>query len=202
MLRVGLTGPAGSGKSTVAAMLAEAGCAVVDADRAAHELYFSGSELAKALAREFGDHILRPDGSVDRGVLGGIVFASPEARNALNALVHPPLVAELKRRLDALGDAGIPIAVLDAALLLQWHADRLVEVVVGVWAPNDLRLARLVASGLPRDVAVGRVDAQMTESALRDGSDGVIENTGSLDDLRAVVERLLETWKRRPTGID
>ena len=202
MLRVGLTGPAGSGKSTAAAMLAEAGCAVVDADRAAHDLYVPGSALVRDLARAFGNRVLRADGSVDRGALGEIVFASPAARAKLNVLVHPPLVVELKRRLDALRDTGIPIAVLDAALLLQWRADRLVEVVVGVWAPNDLRLARLIASGVPREVAVGRVGAQMTETALRGGSDVVIENTGSLDDLRAAVGRLLETLKRRPTDAD
>ena len=202
MLRVGLTGPAGSGKTTVAGMLAEAGCAIVDADRAAHDLYVPGSALVRDLARTFGDHVLRADGSVDRRALGEIVFASPAARAKLNALVHPPLVVELKRRLDALESTGIPIAVLDAALLLQWPADRLVEVVIGVWAPYDLRLARLVQSGLPREVAVGRVDAQMTEAVLRGGSDVVIENTGSLDDLRAAVGRLLETLKRRPTDAD
>jgi dephospho-CoA kinase len=197
MLRVGLTGPAGSGKTIIAAMLAKAGCAVVDADRAAHDLYVPGSALVRDLARAFGDDILCGDGSVDRGALGRIVFASPSARTTLNALVHPPLVVELRRRLDALETAGASIAILDAALLLQWRADRLVTFVVGVWAPGDLRLARLVASGISRDVAAGRVDAQMSEATLRSGSDVVIENTGSLDELRVAVEHLFEELKRR-----
>jgi dephospho-CoA kinase len=197
MYRAGLTGPAGSGKSTVAALLAEAGCPVIDADRTAHELYVPGSELAKTLARVFGDHILRADGSVDRRALGSIVFGSDPAREQLNALVHPLLVAELKRRLDALETTGVPIAILDAALLLQWRADRLVECVIGVWAPRETRLARLVASGLSREMAEARVDAQMTETLLRKNSDILIENIGTLDDLRVSVARLLEQLKRR-----
>jgi len=197
MLRVGLTGPAGSGKTTVAAIFAEAGCPVIDADRAAHELYLPGSELAKNLVREFGNHILRADGSVDRSALGGIVFASDAARKQLNALVHPLLVVELKRRLDALEASGMPIAILEAALLLQWRADRLVECVIGVWAPREARLARLIASGLPAQKAEARVDAQMTEAALRQGSDILIENTRTLDDLRASATRVWNDLKRR-----
>jgi len=181
----------------VAAIFAEAGCPVIDADRAAHELYLPGSELAKNLARAFGNHILRADGSVDRSALGGIVFASDAARKQLNALVHPLLVVELKRRLDALEASGMPIAILEAALLLQWRADRLVECVIGVWAPREARLARLIASGLPAQKAEARVDAQMTEAALRQGSDILIENTRTLDDLRASATRVWNDLKRR-----
>ena len=197
MLRVGLTGPAGSGKSSVAGLLQDAGCPIVDADRAAHDLYVPGSELVERLARAFGDHIVRSDGSVDRGVLGSIVFGSEAARERLNALVHPALVADLEHRLDALEGGGAWVAILDAALLLQWPADRLVDLIVGVWAPRETRLARLVASGLPAEAAAARVDAQMTEAALRNASDILIENTGTLEDLRASVARLLENLKRR-----
>jgi dephospho-CoA kinase len=197
MIRVGLTGPAGSGKSTVAGLLRDSGCPVVDADRVAHELYVPGSDLVRELARAFGDHILRPDGSVNRGVLGGIVFASQDARNTLNALVHPALVVELERRMDALESQGAWVAILDAALLLQWRAHRLVGLIVGVWAPREARLARLVAAGLSSEAAAARVDAQMTEAELRQRSDILIENTGSPDDLRASVARMLEDLKRR-----
>jgi dephospho-CoA kinase len=197
MYRVGLAGPAGSGKSTVAALLAEAGCPVIDADRTAHELYVPGSELVHNIARIFGEQVLRPDGGVDRAALGKTVFGSDPAREQLNALVHPLLVAELKRRLDALEITGVPIAILDAALLLQWRADRLVECVIGVWAPRETRLARLVASGLSPELAEARVDAQMTETVLRQNSDILIENTGTTDDLRVSVARLLEQLKRR-----
>ena len=197
MLRVGLTGPAGSGKSTVAAQLAQAGCPVIDADRAAHELYLPGSELAKKLTRAFGDHILRADGSVDRSVLGHIVFGSDKARAELNALVHPLLVIDLKRRFDALEATGVPIAILDAALLLQWRADRLVELVIGIWAPREARVARLCAAGVSPEMAEARVDAQMTETVLRKNSDILIENTGTPDDLKVSVAQLLEQLKRR-----
>ena len=197
MLRVGLTGPAGSGKSTVAAWLYEAGCPIVEADQAAHELYVPGSRLVQDLARAFGDHILRADGSVDRSALGRIVFGSTAAREQLNALVHPALVANLKRRMDAIESGGAWVAILDAALLLQWHADRLVDLIVGVWAPREMRLARLIAAGMSADLAAARVDAQMTEAVLRKSSDILIENTRTPDDLRASVARLLEDLKRR-----
>jgi len=173
----------------------------VDADRAAHDLYVPGSELTKSLARAFGDHILRPDGSVDRRVLGGIVFASPEARNTLNALVHPALVVDLKRRMDVLEASGAWVAILDAALLLQWHADRLVDLIVGVWSPRETRLARLIAAGLSAEAATARVDAQMTEADLRRHSDILIENAGSLDDLRSRVAGMLEDLKRRSASL-
>ena len=197
MLRVGLTGPAGSGKSTIATLLAEAGCPVVDADRAAHHLYVPGSDLVGELVRAFGADILDSDGGVNRETLGRLVFASRTARERLNALVHPALVAELKRRLDALEREGSGIAILDAALLLQWAAARVVDVVVGVWAPREIRLARLVATGIAPEIAAGRVDAQMTEALLRRHADILIENTGTPDDLRTKVERLLTDLKRR-----
>jgi dephospho-CoA kinase len=197
MLRVGLTGPAGSGKSTVAAALAARGIPVVDADRVAHTLYVPGSDLVGDLVAAFGDSILYPDGTVDREALGRIVFARGEDRARLNRIVHPRLVAELTQRLDALEQGGARIAVLDAALLLQWDAARLVDVVIGVWAPRETRRARLVAGGLAPAAADQRLDAQVEETLLRQRADRVLENTGSLAEFLAAVSRLAEDLERR-----
>lgn len=197
MLRVGLTGPAGSGKSTVAVRLAALGIPVVDADRIAHTLYVPGSDLVAQLVAAFGGSILHPDGTVDRGALGRIVFQRSADRDTLNRIVHPSLVAELVKRLDALEAGGTRIAVLEAALLLQWDAARLVDVVIGVWAPRSVRLARLVAGGLASEAALFRLDAQVEEGLLRQRADQVLENTGSLAELQAAVSRLVVCLERR-----
>jgi len=196
MLRAGLTGGAGSGKSTVARMLAERGFPVVDADRVAHELYAPGTALARAILARFGPETARPDGSIDRAILGRLVFEDPERLRALNGLVHPPLVAELRSRLDALAGSGATAAVLEAALLLQWSAPGLVDLVIGVWAPREARLKRLVAGGLALEAAVLRVDAQIPDDVLRRRADFIVENTGSLDVLRTSIDGLAGELRR------
>lgn len=197
MFRVGLTGPAGSGKSTVARLFAAHGWPVIDADRVAHELYVPGSAIIRELARAFGSEVVAPDGTVDRGALGRQVFQRSEAREALNRIVHPPLLDALRERLLELESTGTRIAVLEAALLLQWNTEALVDVVVGIWATRDVRLKRLVASGLTRDAAALRADVQVSEEALRARADTLIENDGSTSDLEAEVRRVIADLERR-----
>ena len=200
MLRVGLTGPAGSGKSTVARLFAAHGWPVIDADRVAHELYVPGSAIIRELARAFGSEVVAPDGTVDRGALGRQVFQRSDAREMLNRIVHPPLLDALKKRLLELENTGSRIAVLEAALLLQWDTEGLVDVVVGVWATRDLRLKRLVGSGLTRDAAALRADVQVSEEKLRDRADTLIENNGSTSELERAVRRVIDDLERRATS--
>ncbi len=200
MLRVGLTGAAGSGKSTVARGLARRGLPVVDADRVAHELYVPGSPLVARLAARFGSGILDPSGGVDRRALGARVFGDPEALAALDALVHPPLVEELGRRLAALEAEGEPAAVVEAALLLKWSPLELVHLVVGVTAPRESRRARLVAGGLSPEAADRRLDAQVGEEELLRRSDIVIGNDRGLDALDAKIQALADEILRRSGG--
>ena len=196
MLRVGLTGPAGSGKSTVARLFAAQGWPVIDADRVAHELYVPGSAIIRELARAFGGEVVAPDGTVDRGALGRQVFQRSDAREMLNRIVHPPLLEALEKRLLELEKTGARIAVLEAALLLQWDTEELVDVVVGIWAARDVRLKRLVASGLTREAAALRADVQVSEDTLRERADTLIENNGSTSDLEAEVRRVIADLER------
>lgn len=195
MLRVGLTGPMASGKSTVGDLFAAEGFPVIDADRVAHELYVPGSALVAALATEFGAEILDPQGRVDRRLLGARVFEDPILLERLNTLVHPVLHQELITRLGALETAGHTVAILEAALLLRWDARLLVDVVVGVTSPREVRRDRLRAVGRPHDDA--RLDAQMTDQELRDAADFLIENDGPLWSLKKHVHSVAVALRQR-----
>ncbi|MBP2017748.1 dephospho-CoA kinase [Symbiobacterium terraclitae] len=190
---IGLTGSIASGKSTVTAILREIGAPVIDADAIVHELQQPGTEVTAAIAREFGPGVLRPDGSLDRAALGRMVFADPERRRALEAIVHPAVRAEMLRRVEALRREGRPAAVLDIPLLYESGWDRLVDEVWVVYVDRATQKARLIArSGLSPEEAEARIAAQgdLEEKARR--ADRVIDNRGGLAETRAQV---LAAWQ-------
>lgn len=208
---VGLTGGVGTGKSSVARMLARLGAAVIDADRIVHELQAPGTPLLRQMVAAFGEEVLRPDGSLDRARLGRRVFADPEARQRLNALVHPAVGAEMARRLEAARQAGARLVVLDIPLLLESRARGgdargLVEEVIVVYAPVSLQIERQMArDGSTREEAQARVRAQMPIEEKRRLADHVIDNSGSLKEtqrqVRALFARLLrEEEKPEPAA--
>jgi dephospho-CoA kinase len=194
MLRVGLTGPTGAGKSTVSGMLRARGIPVIDADRSAHALYVPGSPLVDGLVRAFGEGILDGEGGVDRRKLGAVVFADEAKLAKLGEIVHPRLLENLERDLDALEEGGEPVAVVEAALLLQWGPPLFIDVVVGVVAERNTRRNRLLASGLPPERVDARLDAQTDGAAVRAGADRVVVNEGDLDALESAVDALVREW--------
>jgi dephospho-CoA kinase len=200
---VGLTGGIGTGKSTVARLLARLGAVVIDADRIVHELQASGTPLLARIAEAFGPGILRADGSLDRERLGQLVFADPEARRRLDALVHPAVGAEMLRRLAAARAAGVPLVVLDIPLLLEVRAARsadpgrastasdLAGEVIVVYAREGQQVERQLArDGATREHATQRVRAQLPIEAKRELADHVIDNSGSLEDTERQVREL------------
>jgi len=191
---IGLTGGVGSGKSTAAAILAELGARVIDADRIGHEVYRPGSEGFRRVVEAFGAGIVARDGTIDRRALGAIVFAQPEARARLNALVHPLIAAEVARRIAearAEGFAG-PI-VVEAAVLIEAGWQSLVDRVWAVSATRASAIGRVMASrGLCREEAELRLDAQLPDAERRRLADLVIENDGTPAELQARVE---EAWQ-------
>jgi dephospho-CoA kinase len=197
MLRVGVAGPAGSGKSTLAARLGERGFPVLDADAIAHELYAAGTELARAIVEAFGPRVRAADGGIDRRALGDEVFGRPARLAALNAIVHPGLVAEIERRLAALEASGAAAAIVDAALLLQWDAALAIDLLVGVTARRDERARRLVANGLDSAAADRRLDLQVSEEALARRADLLVVNDGGPEDLRREADRIAAEIRRR-----
>jgi len=195
MVVVGLTGGIGSGKSTVAALFKRFGAIVIDADQVAHELVEPGRPLFEAVVSTFGREIIGADGHIDRRRLGALVFADPEVRGRLEALLHPAIIEECERRIRSAEDSEATVCLVDAALLIEsgWHAR--CDAVILVEAGEAVRLARLVRSrGLSRDDAMLRIRTQMPQQEKRRHAHYIIENDGSLQEtarqVRAVWEQL------------
>jgi dephospho-CoA kinase len=190
---VGLTGGIASGKSTVAAMLAEAGAAIVDADRIAHEVVRRDRPAWQEVVRRFGEGILRPDGEIDRGRLGSLVFADPEARRDLERIVHPRVFQEMLAAVERLGrEATARLIVCDIPLLFESGLQRWFPAVILVAVPEPLQMERLMArDGLTLEDARARVQAQMPIERKRTLASHIVDNSGPLEATRRQVERLL-----------
>ncbi|MCW7990250.1 dephospho-CoA kinase [Streptomyces sp. SID8375] len=193
MVKVGLTGGIGAGKSEVSRLLASYGAVIVDADKIAREAVEPGTPGLAAVVEEFGDGVLAPDGTLDRPKLGGIVFSDPEKLKALNAIVHP-LVGARSAELEA--SAGPDAVVVhDVPLLTENGLAPLYDLVVVVDAAPQTQLDRLVRlRGMAEDEAKSRMAAQATREQRLAVADLVIDNDGPLEALepqvRAVWERL------------
>ncbi|MGX7761707.1 dephospho-CoA kinase [Streptomyces angustmyceticus] len=193
MVKVGLTGGIGAGKSEVSRLLASYGAVIVDADKIAREVVEPGTPGLAAVVEEFGNDILAPDGTLDRPKLGRIVFADPEKLKALNAIVHP-LVGARSAELEA--SAGPDAVVVhDVPLLTENGLAPLYDLVVVVDAAPQTQLDRLVRlRGMAQDEAGSRMRAQATREQRLALADLVIDNDGPLEALepqvRAVWERL------------
>ena len=193
MLRVGLTGGIGSGKSEVARRLAERGAVLIDADVAARKVVEPGSPGLTRIAAAFGDGVLRPDGSLNRERLGEIVFADPGLRAKLNAIVHP-LVRQWMEKAEraAVQADGDAIVVHDVPLLAESRGKAGFDAVIVVDVPPDLQLERLVSQrGMAADQARARIAAQASREQRLAVADIVIDNSGTLDDLD---RRVAEVW--------
>ena len=199
MLRVGLTGGIGSGKSEVSRRLADRGAAIVDADVAARKVVEPGTPGLGQIAAVFGPEVLQPNGHLDRERLGQIVFAQPDLRAKLNAIVHP-LVHERMHQMEqeaiAAGTSGpagpAAIVVHDVPLLAENGLARGFDAVIVVDAPEDQQAQRLItARGMTPGHARDRMAAQASREQRLAIADIVIDNSGSLEDLD---HRVDEVW--------
>lgn len=189
MIKVGLTGGIGSGKSEVARLLAEHGAVVVDADALAREALAPGSPGSAAVVEEFGPEVLAADGSIDRARLGRLVFADDDRRTALEAIVHP-YVGRRSAELMAAAPADA-VVVYDVPLLVEKGLQDGFEVVVVVDAADETRLRRLVdVRGMPEQDARERMAAQASREARLAVADHVLSNDGDLAQLAEQVSRL------------
>jgi dephospho-CoA kinase len=196
VLRVGLTGGIGSGKSEVSRRLTALGAVLVDADAVAREVVQPGTPGLAQVVAEFGERILLPDGTLDRERLGSIVFADEELRGRLNAIVHPLVGQRMQELVD-----GVPpdaIVVYDVPLLAENDLASLYDLVVVVDAPVEEQVRRLTTlRGMTEDAARARIAAQATRERRRAVADRVIDNSGPIDALVAQVDRLWADLARR-----
>jgi dephospho-CoA kinase len=197
--RVGLTGGLASGKSTVAGWLQDAGFQVIDADRLVAELYRPGEPGAAAARELFGDAVLTPAGGVDHAALAARIFADEAARGALERAIHP-LVRRRFEEIDAATSppaaAPPPVLVLEATLLVEAGYGPGFDLIVTVEGDPKARLRRAVARGLDERSARARLAAQGDGARRRQGAHRVIENDGSLADLRRQVDELIADIRR------
>ncbi|MEU8273708.1 dephospho-CoA kinase [Microbispora bryophytorum] len=201
MLKVGLTGGIGSGKSEVSRRLAARGAVVVDADKIAREVVEPGTPGLAEIVEAFGESVLRPDGTLDRERLGAIVFADAEKLKVLNGIVHPK-VGERSEQLqrEAPDDA---VVVYDVPLLAENNLAARYDVVIVVDTPDEVRLERLLRlRGMREADARARIAAQASREERLRIADIVIGNEGSLDDLDAEVDKVWQDLSARvlPTG--
>jgi dephospho-CoA kinase len=196
MLRVGLTGGIASGKSTVAAMLRERGCAVLDADSLGHELMRPGEPAYNEVVREFGDAVLAPDAIVDRKKLAAIVFREPQKLAALNRILHPKILEEVQRWFASLDRPGGPeFAFVEAALLVEAGYRPNLDRLVVCWCTPEQQVERLIARGLSPDQARQRLAAQMSVDEKRRAADETIDCSGSLAETERQVDKLLDALR-------
>ena len=192
MLRIGLTGGIGSGKSTVSALLAKRGAVVIDADRIARAVVEPGTPGLAAVVEAFGEQVLKADGSLDRPGLAAVVFADPAARKRLDGIVHPLVRARAAELAAAAPEDAV--VVHDVPLLVETGQAGSYDLVLVVEAELETRVQRLVARGLSEADARARIAVQADDEQRRAAADVVLDNSGTEEELAAQVDRF---WAER-----
>lgn len=190
MLLVGVTGGIGSGKSTFAALLAERGAQVIDADQIGRAALDPGKPAWRDVVETFGDEVLAAASmNIDRKRLAAIVFGDGDKLAALNAIVHPVILRAIADELDILRNTD-EIVVLDAALLFELGLNESVDVAIVVIADPRAREKRLVERGMNLQDVLARMDAQVDPESVVGRADIVVRNDGTLEDLAAEADRV------------
>ena len=192
---IGLTGGIATGKSTVSRMLAEKGLPIVDADLIAREVVEPGKPAYREIVQTFGGEILQADGTLNRKLLGKLVFGDPARLQTLNQITHPRIREEIEGRLQALRDKGIKLAVLDAPLLIEANLQPLVDEVWVVTCPRELQIKRLQErDNLSVPEAEARIKAQMPLEEKIKYAQRVIDNSRDIAHTRRQVQELLRSY--------
>jgi dephospho-CoA kinase len=192
---IGLTGGIGSGKSTVSQLLGELGAFIIDADKVGHEIYLPGKEAWKQVTAAFGQDILAPDQTIDRKKLGAIVFSGEEQRKKLNSIVHPLMFTDIDRRIKEKRTEGfIKPIVVEAAILIEANWLPLADEVWLVVTNKGAVIDRVAAQrGMSAKDTEARIASQLSDAERRKYATLVIENDGSIDDLKQKVQ---QAWSR------
>jgi dephospho-CoA kinase len=190
---IGLTGGIASGKSTAARTLMELGARIVDADQVARDVVAPGQPALAEIVRSFGREMLQADGTLDRKKLGGVVFADPEKLRTLNAITHPRIGLETQARLAKLREEGVPVAVYEAALLVENGAHRGLDGLIVVACDEATQLRRLVGrDGYTEAEARARIAAQAPVADKVAAATWVVDTSGPLVETRQHLARVWE----------
>jgi len=192
-ITLALTGGIACGKSETGRIFSDEGFAVLDTDTVAHELMRAGTPVFEQVVTRFGKSVVGEDGELDRRMLGGLVFADSATRSILNSLVHPAVISAVERWVDEQsGDAAVLVPLLfEVGWLAGWTS------VVCVSANEPLVFQRLKERGMSHEEARRRIEAQMPLAEKEEKSNFVIENNGSLDELRAETIKVLERVRQQ-----
>ncbi len=199
ILRVGLTGGIASGKSTIAKIFGELGCAVFDADAIVAQLYRPGAAGHEAIVRAYGREILLPNGEIDRPRLAATAFVSAEGAQKLNALIHPLVIAEeaqMMRKVEASTPAEGMIAIVEATLLLESGGRQRYDRIVVVDVDPVVQIDRAVRRGMSRDDVARRIANQMSRAERLRNADYVVDNSGDLANAKRETTRVYELLRR------
>ncbi|MGZ3428544.1 MAG: dephospho-CoA kinase [Polyangia bacterium] len=190
---IGLTGGIASGKSTAARTLADLGARIVDADQVARDVVAPGQPALAEIARSFGKEMLQPDGTLDRKRLGAVIFADADKRRALNAITHPRIAAETQARLAQLRAEGVPVAVYEAALLVENGVHHGLDGLILVACDEATQLARLMGrDGYVEADARARIAAQAPMADKIAAATWVVDTSGPLADTKKQLARVWE----------
>lgn len=177
MKRIGITGPTGAGKTTALQALTQLGSCVIDADQVYHDLLAHNTAMKEALVAQFGTGIVGGDGPIDRKALGNIVFADPDALARLNAITHQFVQQEIDAQIIRAQATGCPAAAIDAIALIESGMGAACDVVVGILAPKEVRIVRIMArEGISEEYARKRVEAQQPDNFYRTHCTHILEN--------------------------
>lgn len=198
MLKVGLTGGIATGKSYVLSVLSELGCEVIDADKVAHQVIEPGRPAYLDIVNYFGNEILNEDGVINRAALGAIVFGNKNAREKLNAIVHPRIYEAQAEWFEQIARRDpSAIAVVDAALMIETGSYRRFDKLIVVYCDLELQIQRLMErNSFTREQAVARVSAQMPSEEKLKFADYSINTSNGFEDTRRQTEKIYQELRR------
>lgn len=200
MLKVGLTGGIASGKSTVASILRDLDCMVLEMDPLGHELLEPGQSAYEEVVREFGTLILGPGDKVDRAILGAIVFADATKRARLNQILHPRILEVVQKWFAALDRPNGPeFAVVEAALIVETGFHKSLDNLIVCWCTPEQQIERLIERGLTREQAHLRIAAQMPAEEKRKLADEVVDCSKSIQETERQVQNVVNRLKELAT---
>jgi dephospho-CoA kinase len=196
---IGLTGGIASGKSTVSKLLIEKGFSVVDADAAARKAVEPGEPALVKIVDAFGQEILNPDGTLNRGALGEIIFNNEESRKELNGIVHPAVRAQMLGEKDQAFEQGKNTVIMDIPLLYESQLTWMVDKTIVVYVDRETQLTRLMKrNGLSEEEATARIESQMSLDKKKELAQAVLDNRGTIEETLRQLDELIVRWNLMP----